>query len=520
MAKNHRADDGLREGELCFRDPVDNAGFVALSNLVMLDPHLTDGAKVTYSLLLFFARQSGLCFPGQERLALARGGVSVRTIRNHLEELEDRKLVVVEQRGFNQTNKYWIEPLQKVYPKDEAEKYLSFTRYQPDRKLISGLTGNEFPVHAETNFRSGPEKDCRQSTNRTTSTSEEAKTGDAEGVRERTSVRDEPHQSVSSSGNLFEHLDRDAGQEATHSGQSSQPAAASPISGHPADWPSDERDLWSEKVEKHLDEDKLAQVDAERFATEEVREGKTCTQVHPKTVKAKKPPAYALKPFEKWSDGQQKRWHGEVQRHMLRCHMEREEAEEAVTREIREASDCETVHPEKPIDATPSVRVFQDFARQVKAKWPDAEVASYMDARAGGIIKNLLGIYGVEKTLEDGLIDIIPDKVILMCRLAVWDWEAIKVGWRVAFKCGRVPTIMDVYIMREWLAGAIGRGVVSQQHRFSRYVEKFVTGTDSADTRSFQEIMNTGDPRLSPEEAAAAPPATDSDSAVKQPGEW
>ena len=99
---------------LKFRSPVDAGGFVILAGVVLKDVQLSDGAKVTYMLLLDYARQDAACWPGQGTLGSARG-LKERAIRNHLTELEERGLITIEQRGLRQTNVYWIESVERVY---------------------------------------------------------------------------------------------------------------------------------------------------------------------------------------------------------------------------------------------------------------------------------------------------------------------------------------------------------------------------------------------------------------------
>ena len=104
---------------LHFRSAADAAGFTMLSNLVLLDTALSDGAKVTYLVLLHHARQTARCFPGQETLAGERG-VSDRSIRSHLTELAGRGLITVERRGRAKSNYYWLESLEEIYRKETS----------------------------------------------------------------------------------------------------------------------------------------------------------------------------------------------------------------------------------------------------------------------------------------------------------------------------------------------------------------------------------------------------------------
>lgn len=88
-------------------------GFTAIPRMVLKNPNLTMQAKVIFALLLDYAWQKGSCFPGQDRLA---NDLSVHrnTIIKHLKELKEYGLISWKQRGLNQTNIYYINPISKV----------------------------------------------------------------------------------------------------------------------------------------------------------------------------------------------------------------------------------------------------------------------------------------------------------------------------------------------------------------------------------------------------------------------
>ena len=114
-----------------------------LMNCVLYDTSISDGAKVTYMMLLDFARQEESCFPGQLKLA-ERRSTTERTIRNHLVELQERGLISIEQRGHMKTNIYWIEEVRSVYaPAQES-----------DRKIFSGHERQKISGHDRKNFSS------------------------------------------------------------------------------------------------------------------------------------------------------------------------------------------------------------------------------------------------------------------------------------------------------------------------------------------------------------------------------
>jgi DNA-binding transcriptional ArsR family regulator len=56
-------------------------------------------------MLLAYAWQNDFCFPGQAKLA-ADMGLNERTVRRHIQALEDAGLLVIQQRGQGKTNVY------------------------------------------------------------------------------------------------------------------------------------------------------------------------------------------------------------------------------------------------------------------------------------------------------------------------------------------------------------------------------------------------------------------------------
>lgn len=67
-------------------------GFTMLPNVVLLNSRLAVGSRLLYATLAHYARQSDKAWPGQERIAVHMG-VSERSIRTYLRELEEHELV-------------------------------------------------------------------------------------------------------------------------------------------------------------------------------------------------------------------------------------------------------------------------------------------------------------------------------------------------------------------------------------------------------------------------------------------
>ena len=86
-------------------DALSTKGFTQVPNHILDNGKLSPGAKLTYAMLLKYAWQNDYCFPGQERLAKDMG-VSDRSVRTYLQELEKADFVAIKQRGLGKVNLY------------------------------------------------------------------------------------------------------------------------------------------------------------------------------------------------------------------------------------------------------------------------------------------------------------------------------------------------------------------------------------------------------------------------------
>lgn len=117
-----------RERDIIIEDETLAAGFTVIPNALLRRIGLSPGAKLTFLILLSYGWQDDACFPGQETLA-RDVGVSDRSIRTYLRELEEAKLVTITQRGLNRTNLYVLHRIPNLGPENIAD---------PDRKLSPG----------------------------------------------------------------------------------------------------------------------------------------------------------------------------------------------------------------------------------------------------------------------------------------------------------------------------------------------------------------------------------------------
>jgi hypothetical protein len=107
-------------------DVLSAKGFTQVPNHVLISNQLSPGAKLTYAMLLKYAWQNDFCFPGQERLAKDMG-VTDRSVRTYLKELEAKKFVGIKQRGLGKPNLYELNLLpssadRKIFPVKSGRK--------------------------------------------------------------------------------------------------------------------------------------------------------------------------------------------------------------------------------------------------------------------------------------------------------------------------------------------------------------------------------------------------------------
>jgi biotin operon repressor len=88
-------------------DIATQRGWTGVPNFILESDKISVGAKLTYAMLLKYARELDECFPGQERLAKDMGN-SERSVRTWLKELESAGLISIKQRGQGRPNLYYV----------------------------------------------------------------------------------------------------------------------------------------------------------------------------------------------------------------------------------------------------------------------------------------------------------------------------------------------------------------------------------------------------------------------------
>jgi hypothetical protein len=102
--------DILRERSIVLKgaDALSAQGFTQVPNHILKSGSITPGGKLAYAMLLSYAWQNDYCFPGQERLAKDMG-VTDRSVRTYLQELEAKGFLRIKRQGLGKTNVYELD---------------------------------------------------------------------------------------------------------------------------------------------------------------------------------------------------------------------------------------------------------------------------------------------------------------------------------------------------------------------------------------------------------------------------
>jgi DNA-binding transcriptional ArsR family regulator len=88
-------------------DIATQKGWTGVPNFILESKQISIGAKLTYAMLLKYARELDDCFPGQVRLAKDIGATD-RSVRTWLNELKQAELIDVRHRGQGKPNLYTV----------------------------------------------------------------------------------------------------------------------------------------------------------------------------------------------------------------------------------------------------------------------------------------------------------------------------------------------------------------------------------------------------------------------------
>lgn len=88
-------------------DLATQKGWTGVPNFILESKEISVGAKLTYAMLLKYAREDDYCFPGQATLARDMG-CAERSVATYVQELQKAKLIDITRRGQGRPNLYTI----------------------------------------------------------------------------------------------------------------------------------------------------------------------------------------------------------------------------------------------------------------------------------------------------------------------------------------------------------------------------------------------------------------------------
>ena len=88
-------------------DIATQRGWTGVPNFILESDKISVGAKLTYAMLLKYAREMEECFPGQDRLAQDMG-TTRQSVNTYISELRRAGLISVKRRGQGRPNLYTV----------------------------------------------------------------------------------------------------------------------------------------------------------------------------------------------------------------------------------------------------------------------------------------------------------------------------------------------------------------------------------------------------------------------------
>ena len=88
-------------------DIATQRGWTGVPNFILESKDISVGAKLTYAMLLKYAREIDECFPGQDRLAKDMG-TTRQSVNAYIKDLRKVGLITVQRRGQGRPNLYTI----------------------------------------------------------------------------------------------------------------------------------------------------------------------------------------------------------------------------------------------------------------------------------------------------------------------------------------------------------------------------------------------------------------------------
>ena len=100
-------------------DLATQRGWTGVPNFILESKAVSVGAKLTYAMLLKYAREMDECFPGQDRLATDMG-TTRQSINAYISELKRAGYISVKRRGQGKPNLYTVHLKASFWRKHRA----------------------------------------------------------------------------------------------------------------------------------------------------------------------------------------------------------------------------------------------------------------------------------------------------------------------------------------------------------------------------------------------------------------
>ena len=426
------------------RDPNERVGYGQINWLIVLDPRLSDGAKITYLVLKRHAIAHAEVWPSQSYVARVRQ-LDARSIQRHIAELVALRYITIEPPSppRDPTNTYYFEPPSSVNSSTAIKLAERIPTASDLDKLLPTLEAEvqEWRWHRQETVRALEGTTTVSSTPTTTVSSTPTANSSPKGVRTSKYQKGEKPRPT---GETYVHPDKDMTTDDVRR----------PEEGKKKNW-------------RRVSED-------EQYVSGDVE-----------TVPLAKPPVDATPAFAGAGAPKPKRRRG--------CRAD----PPPPTKEMLDPQ------PLGPLLVLPA-RVPEPATDLPAGCWPPrhgahvylvwlAEMKQKDPSFAGGepsekeiaIGSKLMKKFPVEST---------GDLLLRTIRVAIWDWRAIQASVEPWYTGQRpVPTLEAIYKLATQLAGAVNQGVIALPHfRCSDYVRRWIAppqtkGADEIGERARRE---------------------------------
>jgi len=438
-----------RSGATSFiRDPNERVGYGQINWLIVLDPRLSDGAKITYLVLKRHAIAHAEVWPSQSYVARVRQ-LDARSIQRHIAELVALRYITIEPPSppRDPTNTYYFEPPSSVNSPTAIKLAERIPTASDLDKLLPTLEAEvqKWRGHRPETVRVPEGATTVSSTPTTTVSSTPTANSSSKGVRISKYPKGEKPRPP---GETYVHPDKDS---VTNDVRNSE---------------GTEKKNWRRGSED------------EQYLSGDVE-----------TVPRAKPPTDATPAFAGAGAPEPKR-------------RRRRRADPPPP--TKEMLDPQPLGPRLVLPE----RVPEPATDLPEGCWPPSHGAhvyfvwlaemKQKDPRFAGGEPSEKEVAIGAKLMEKFPVDTTGDLLLRTIRVAIWDWRAIQASIEPWYTGQRpVPTLEAIYKLATQLAGAVNKGIIALPHfRCSDYVRRWIAPPETAGSDAIGErAKREGKPR-------------------------